>query len=63
MTTLKELHISSMAEPCQVEIERNSKGYNYHLNLHAEDMQNAIETILNAKATLDKELYGEQPIK
>ena len=56
MTTIKEIQVQSIAEPAQVKIERNSKGYNYELSVHGETMDGSINVILEAKARLELEL-------
>lgn len=58
MTTVKEIQVQSIAEPAQVKIERNSKGYNYEISVHSETLPDACIEVLKAKALLELELYG-----
>jgi len=58
MTTIKELLISSIDQPAQIKIEKNSKGYNYEINHHAEDLRSCWAEVLEAKKMIEAELFG-----
>ena len=61
MTTIKEITVASIAEPACVKIERNSKGYNYEVSIHADTMSNALAQASIARKQLEAELYGSNP--
>lgn len=58
MTTLKEIQVSSIGEPCYIKVERNSKGYNYEMGIHAETMNHAFEIMKLTKEKIEGLLYG-----
>jgi len=64
MTTIKEICVSSLGEPCQVKIERGQKGgYGYEINMHGESMPETLEVVLDARKRLEAALYGaDQPM-
>lgn len=61
--TIQDISITCMAEPVFVEIEKNSKGYNYRISAHKETLlgeDGAVRVVLLAKEQLEKAL-GAQP--
>jgi hypothetical protein len=61
MTTIREIQVQSIGEPYQIKIEKNSKGYNYEVSIHAETAEKAISEVLNMRNRIEEELYGNQP--
>lgn len=59
MTEIKELIISTIAEPAQVKLIRYAKGYGWEINLHGESMAKVAEEVSRIDA-LYKERYGQQ---
>lgn len=59
MSAIKEYMVSVIGEPAKVKIERNSKGYNWEVELRAEDMEEALRETTAAEDKL-REKYGEK---
>lgn len=60
MTTIKEIHLQSVAEPFSVKIERGQKGgYGYELGAKCESIDEVISSIKTMREEIEKELYGD----
>ena len=58
MTEIKELVISTLAEPVQVKLIRGAKGgYSWEINLHGENLTKAAEEVSRIDS-LYRERYG-----
>ena len=51
--------ISTIAEPYGVKIERNSKGYNYEVSVHASKYADAMEEAIRMKSRIEEALGME----
>lgn len=56
MATIKDYTISSVGEPACIKIEKNSKGYNYEVSLHEENLDICMQLIFEARRKIEIEL-------
>lgn len=59
MAHIKEYAISTIGEPAHVKIEKNSKGYNYELSLHGENLYEVLTALFDARIKIEKELLRD----
>ena len=58
MAHIKEYAISTIGEPAHAKIEKNSKGYNFELSLHGEDLKLVLDELFAARVRIEKELLN-----
>lgn len=59
MAHIKEYAINSIGEPAHIKIEKNSKGYNYELSLHGEDLRIVLDELLATRIEIEKQLMKD----
>ena len=58
MAEIKEIPIQTIGEPFSVKIEKNSKGYNYEIGVHAATSDIALVEIAKLKKGVEEQING-----
>jgi len=62
MTEIKEIHINTIGEPAHVKVERNSKGHNYEVSLHGENLDKTSQAVQTIVERLEALYYREEKV-